>query len=403
MNTFAPRRSTEPQIGLAITLGWRIATLFSLRACELPSSPPDGLLPMRRSLPARERLVLELRAAAGDADRLGIALCSDAMAELLDLAERSPQSRKSEERFHDKIRDWHIHLATMLWAAHEATGKAYELGSFLADTSNRVVRGLRGHADAREPVARELRAVFDSARVERIKRLLDDLQARIDPAAVRIVKRHLDAWQAQVGKRAPLDATREGLVGLDTQAVIWFQLVTGDKEPEAFIGHEDRARVRETMIARMWRSYRRSWKPMTAMAVVLAASTAGLYLLLKYHADDKLTGPALASLGPVAAALGLKLTSIGLTVRKSLDARAELLWNTALVEVISAKTLRIDDVLCSPAPVRGRFARAGGRLAAVPLSDAPPARPPRVASPRRVRGWGPRPRATPSARQAPRR
>lgn len=32
-------------------------------------------------------------------------------------------------------------------------------------------------------------------------------------------------------------------------------------------------------------------------------------------------------------------------MRKSLDARAELLWNTALVEVISVKTLRVDEVL----------------------------------------------------------
>jgi hypothetical protein len=235
------------------------------------------------------------------------------------------------------------------------------------------VRQLRDHADARTPVARELRRVFDGGRVERIKRLLDDLQARIDPAAVRIVKKHLDAWQAAVGERAPKRATREGLAGLDNQAVIWFQLVTGDKEPEAFIGHEDRARVRETMIGRMWRSYRRSWKPMTAAAVGLAAAAGGLYALLS-EAPTGVTGPLLASLGPVAAALGVKLTSIGLTVRKSLDARAELLWNTALVEVISTKTLRIDDVLRPVLPARGcrarrplaqRTARAAGDAHAV--------------------------------------
>jgi hypothetical protein len=359
MNAFAPRRSTEPQISLAITLGWRIATLYSLRAGELPSSPPDGLLPMRRSLPARERLALELRAAVGDADRLGVPLSPAAVGGLLDLAEHSPDSPADEERFHEKLREWHIHLATMLWADHEATGKAYELGSFLSDTSNRVVRKLRGRDDARDPVTRELRRVFKRERVERIKRLLDDLQARIDPAAVRIVKQHLDVWQAAVGEREPSRATRAGLEGLDNQTVIWFQLVTGDKEPEAFIGHEDRARVRETMIARTLRTYRRRWKTMTAAIVALAAAAAGLYLLVDSANSNAVTGSLVASITSIVGALGVKLTSLGLTVRKSLDARAELLWNTALVDVISRKTLRVDDVL-TPLPAR-RCARVAAR------------------------------------------
>src|SRR5918997_2658113 len=83
MNAFAPRRSTETQISCAITLGWRIAVPYSLRADELPSSPPDNLLPMRRSLPAAQRLPPALRAAAGDADRLGIRLGTDELEELL--------------------------------------------------------------------------------------------------------------------------------------------------------------------------------------------------------------------------------------------------------------------------------------------------------------------------------
>jgi len=341
MNAFAPRRSTETQISGAITLGWRIAVLYSLRAGELPSSPPDNMLPMRRSLPAAERLALELRAAAGDADRLGIGLQQAELDELLQLAVRSPQSDENEAEFHARIRAWHIHLQTMLWADHEATGKAYELGSFLSDTSNRVVRGLRGIDDPRGHVTRELRCVFEPQRVERIKRLLDDLQAKIDPAAVRIVKEHLDAWQAAVGDRTPRTTTRAGLEPLDSQVVTWFQLVTGDKEPEAFIGHDDRTQVRGTMISRMAGSYRRGWPGVVAFVAIAAAAVLFVPTLL----DGKDAPRVIAFLTPLAGAVGFKVTSIGLTVRKSLDARAELLWNTALVEVISAKTLRVDDVL----------------------------------------------------------
>ena len=67
---------------------------------------------------------------------------------------------------------------------------------------------------------------------------------------------------------------------------------------------------------------------------------------------------------PIAGALGVSLASVGRTVRKSLDARAELLWNTALVEVISQKTLHVEELLPAPpprAPGRPRPRRCGRR------------------------------------------
>jgi uncharacterized protein involved in exopolysaccharide biosynthesis len=137
--------------------------------------------------------------------------------------------------------------------------------------------------------------------------------------------------------------------------VSWFQLVTGDKEPEAFIGHDDRARVRDTMVARMLRSYRRNWKSMCIAVAAMAGVVGGLVALVAAQ-DLKASAPILASLTPIAGALGFKLTSIALTVRKSLDARAELLWNTALVQVISDKTLRVDDVM-APLPPQHRTPR----------------------------------------------
>jgi len=347
MNAFAPRRSTEPQISEAITLGWRIATLYSLRADELPSSPPDNLLPMRRSLPAAERLVLELRAAAGDADRLGIGLDAAELEELVALAEHAPDSSQAEDDFRARIRAWHIDLQTMLWSDHEATGKAYELGSFLSDTSNRVVLELRRTGDPCAHVTRELREVFSACRVERVKRLLDDLQARIDPAAVRIVKQHLECWQAAVADRDAECATRADLDPLDSQAVTWFQLVSGDKEPEAYIDHEDRAGVRGTMVSRTVRSYAGNSRWIAGAMLALAALGV-LLAILPVLADWVGKTEFIAFAGTVATALGVSLASIGRTVRKSLDARAELLWNTALVEVISQKTLRVDELLPMP-------------------------------------------------------
>ena len=344
MNAFEPRRRTEPEISEAITLGWRIATLYSLRADELPSSPPDNLLPMRRSLPAAERLVLELRAAAGDAGRLGIGPADAELETLVALARQAPESDEAEQQLRECIHAWHIELQTKLWADHEANGKAYELGSFLSDTSNRVVLELRRTGDLCAHVTRELREVFSPRRVERVKRLLDDLQARIDPAAVRIVKQHLEYWQDAVADRTAECRTKADLDPLDSQAVTWFQLVSGDKEPEAYIDHDDRVRVRGTMVSRTLRSYANNWR-FLAGALAALAVLAALVILLPKLADKVGTSQVLAFGGTVATALGVSLASVGRTVRKSLDARAELLWNTALVEVISQRTLRVDELL----------------------------------------------------------
>ena len=316
MRPFAPRRSTDSQISAAITLGWRIAKLYSFDPEELPKAPPDNLLPMRRSLPAEQRLALELRAAAGDALRVGVELDSGELRELLALAKRIARSDSANGPFRERIKTWHIHLATMLWANDEATGKAYELGSFLSDTFNRVVLDLRKADDACTYVAGRLREVFEHNRVERVY------------------------------------ARRADLEPLHGQTVTWCQLVTGNKEPEAFIGHDDRARVRETMVARMLGAYRRSWKGLAFAALVMAALGFGILALI--NTKDLSQYSAIIALGgSLAGALGLSVTSIGLTVRKSLDAQAELLWNTALVEVICKKTLRVEALMQKSQPSRG--------------------------------------------------
>ena len=245
--------------------------------------------------------------------------------------------------FRARIRAWHIELQTKLWAEHEPTGKAYELGSSISDTSNRVVLELRRPGDPSGHVTRELREVFGERRVERVKRLLDDLQTRIDPAAVRIVKQHLERWQDAVGEREASCATRSDLEPLDSQVVTWFQLVSGDKEPEAYIDHEDRARVRGAMLSRTVRSYACSRRCVIAVGLVLLALAAVVVALP--HLSDVHIKQLLAFATPIAGALGVSLASVARTVRKSLDARAELLWNTALVEVISEKTLHVEELL----------------------------------------------------------
>jgi hypothetical protein len=278
------RRATDSEIACAIRLGWRVAELYSLRTGELSSSPPDNVLPLRSSLPPTARLRLELRAAAGDAQRAGVPIDPDEIGELMDLACRAPASDDAEQQLRARIKTWHIGLATALWADEVAKGEAYELGSFLSDTWNRVVLAMRREGGGNALVADELRAVFGDERVHRIKVLLDDLQARIDPAAVRIVQQHLDSWGSRVRERLaedgperlPFVPTRPELEPLASQTVIWRQLVTGEKEPEGYIGRDERAKVRDTMVKRMIAGYRLKWKRVVVGAVVMAAVVLGV-------------------------------------------------------------------------------------------------------------------------------
>jgi hypothetical protein len=361
--SFAPRRSTDGEIACAIRLGWRVAELYSLRTGELSSSPCDNVLPLRTSLPPTARLRLELRAAAGDAQRAGVPLDPDELHELLDLACRAPGSGDAERDLRARIETWHIGLVTALWAEDVGSGEAYELGSFLSDTWNRVVLAMRREGDADALVADELLAVFSDERVQRIKVLLDDLQARIDPAAVRIVQHHLESWRSQVREhlaegatRLPFDATWSQLQPLASQTVIWRQLVTGEKEPEGYIGRDARAKVRDTMVKRMLTSYRLKWKSVVIGAAVTAAFVLGIGQLATLLEGAELA-PLIAFGGSLAGAFGLKITSIAVTMRRSLDARAELIWNAALVEVICEQTLRVADIFGPPKATRQRTSR----------------------------------------------
>lgn len=388
--SFAPRRSADSDIASAINLGWRMAELFGLNPRELTRDASDNLLPARTSLPARERLVLELRAAAGDADRVGAPIDPDELEELLRLAGDAASDEASECMLCERLQAWHVRVETELWATQEARGRAYELGNFLSDTWNRTLRTLRAHDPG--AVARELRAVFSPERVERIKVLLDELEARLDPAAVRIVRGHLYTWRDRVAQlvpdrphaRLPFRPTPETLEPLRSQTLTWRQLLTGDKEPEAYIDKKERARVRGVMTRRIAESYRRhlqTWVLATlATAAVVWLSVHFADQMGGWYRDHKaLVGGVLAFAGSAIAALGISTTSIFATVRRSIDARAELMWNSALSEVICQQTLFVDRML--PERPIGRLERMAKRLpraatrAAEHLEPQPPLTP----------------------------
>lgn len=352
MATVAPtdslpaRRAADEAVGAAIDLGWRVAALYGLRASRLRPLPVDDLLLNRRSLGAEDRLELELRAIAGVAQRAGVPLAQDELAVLLRLVSPAATSPDGEEDFRDALERTHVELAKGLWAKDEGHGRAYELGNFVSDTWNRILRP-RATPSAHE----ELREIFATSRVQRMKALLDDLQSRLDPAAVHVVTSHLDAWHARVAAQ-PADAgdpeltpeaAAERYEPVERQVMIWRQILTGDKEPEAYIGSARRAEVRDELSRQLWRAYQRYW-----WVILLVAVIGGLvgYLVAR---QSSLAGSVIGTLTAVAATLGVTRASIVASLRRGLQQWGELMWNRSLAVVVCRETLVVDELLPPPA------------------------------------------------------
>ena len=342
----------------ALNLGWRIAHLYAL-ADDFEAGVGDTLLPLHHSLAPGDQLELQLRAAAGDARRAEIPERAAALDALAPLALAAAESTEHREEFRSQLRCCHIAIDKELWARREADGKAYELGNGLSDTYNRIYRAYRDEAIDTEG---EWRAVFAEQRIERLKTHLHDLQSRLDARGVTVVSDHLDAWRRRVegdrrsgGFRVPSRAATRVL--LRRQTTIWRQLLAGDKEPEAYLDRQQRARIRGELARMVWRRYLRF---LPALAVVVGGLVVGgAYSseIVAWYNDSPFTASATTLLASLTGALGITQASVGLTVRTRAREWTELLWNRALTKRVTDVTLLVDKLL----PVRSsaRVVEAG--------------------------------------------
>ncbi|MEY2513556.1 MAG: hypothetical protein QOJ89_914 [bacterium] len=365
------RRSTEDEVAEALDLGWRLAALHALDPVALEPIAPvtDDMLLNRRGLSAPDRLELELKSIAGVARRAGVPVEPDELGKLLELAAGAHTSRAGAKAFRAELRRHHIDIDKRLWAANEPAGKAYELGNFLSDTWNRVTRPSI-HPDPHS----ELVEIFDRVRVERIKLLLDDLQARIDPVAIHAVSNHLDEWCDRVanatladdrGPAAHLTMAEnvKRLEPVERQTIIWRQMLTGDKEPEAWIGQAERVEVRDEFSKQVWGRYKRLW--WVAVLLALAAGGVGYW----YSSDpDSARGIATGALA-LLAMFGVTRASMTGALKRGARNWSELMWNRALAAVICRKTSVVGELYPPAATPRRRGQRTNSTSTVSPASS----------------------------------
>ena len=347
----SPLPSPDTPLAAAVLLGWRVAELYAL-VDDTGTPASDTLLPAHQSLEPADQLELHLRAACGDARRAGVTSEHASLEDLVLLARAAPGSNAAAEAFRAQLRACHIEVQKDLWALDESAGKAYELGNGLSDTYGRVCRAYR--RDGEEP-ATTWREVFLPARIERLKKLLDDLQSRLNASGVAVVRAQLDAWCAGVEARlVPGVAPAEQRVrdGVRQQTVIWRQLLAGDKEPEAYLDRHARAALRDDLRRLIWRRYRRCAIALGAALFALALALPGLIDLYKHGGTQLVSG-----LVAVTGAVGITKASVLLTIRGRLDHWSQLMWNRAIAQKVVEATLTLDLVL--PPPARERRISAG--------------------------------------------
>jgi hypothetical protein len=348
----AKRRSATADIAGAIDLGWRVAALHAISptTLEAPSEVNDDMLLNRRSLGPADRLELEVHAIAGVARRMDIPLDHAEVARLVALAQTAADSSADEDAFRDELSRRHTAFDKQLWMSDEQSGKAYELGNFISDTWNRVAR-----PRVKDDPTSELVEVFSPVRVERIKLLLDDLQSRVDPVAAHTVTNHLDSWSKRLsavpsgvpGRGLDEKQARALLEPVERQTIIWRQLLTGDKEPEAFIGQTQRGEVRDELTRMLWKRYRRwAW-----LLPIVAAI--GVAIGLEYANDPKLGKSLIGGFFAVAGAVGVQRAAMIATVKRGVAQWGDLMWNRALAAVICRETSLLHEVFPDATPRRG--------------------------------------------------
>jgi hypothetical protein len=330
-------RQPSPVV-LSLELGWRLAVLYAdlehpLHEVGDVESVP-ACLPAVETMPNGDQLELQVRAAASLAFRLKADARGSEILALAGEVHAASGSRDGTLAIRQRLCACHGSLIKELWASQEGQGKAYELGTSLFDSWNRV--RMAGRAGPR-PTVDEWRAVFARQRTERIKVLLDDLQSQLPPTAVTVVKAHLDFWCDAVAAHltAPAAAPpRNGLALLRTQTIIWRQLLTRDKEPEAFLQREQRRNVHREFTQLVWRSFLRP--------LPIATGLAGVAVLVGLVSGVIHVAPSSQGFVAFLGAIGLSQASLAVIARDRIRDWTGLLWNRALANVVFEATCLAD-------------------------------------------------------------
>ena len=236
----------------------------------------------------------------------------------------TPAGKRSE--WEKAVYDLHIELVVALRASDMALFHAYDLGRSLADTCHRP--------EDLDSFSKRFRPY----RLLTIEGRLADLSSKLPPhsgAAVSVTLEQWGKWAAHAPSEADMTEVRGALT---RQGTLWRSLLTGEKDaqqmldPEAFVAAAIRlARRLGTIIRGLLRAY------LPAVALVVAAAILVLYVILSAAGTQSVV----ASLGALAASLGITRKGLSVTVEDTINEIRPRLWGAELDIAVAQSILRL--------------------------------------------------------------
>jgi hypothetical protein len=362
----------DPTVISALALGWEMSGLYAARKSELGEMKLPENLPSESDLRHRQRVdagiakvaVLIERVLAAPAQPSDPPPSTDALC-------NAPMGKRSD--WEKAVYDLHIELVVALRANDMALFHAYDLGRSLADTCRRP-------EDLTSLVKR-----LETYRLLAIEGRLADLSSKLPSHSGAAVSATLEQW-GNWSVHAPPDADMAEVRGaLTRQGTLWRALLTGEKDaqqmldPDAFVAAAIRlARRLGTIVRGLLRVY------LPAVALVVVAAILVLYVILNAAGTQSVV----ASLGALAASLGITRKGLSVTVEGTIDEIRPRLWGAELDTAVAQSILRLPFNQLSedpiPAGAAGRRTARAHRMRRMVLGSAVPRE-----SPLRVSASGP--------------
>lgn len=355
--------SADPAVTMAVALGWQMAELYqaSLNPPVTPREDPVDL-PGLSAMGGRQLLGLRFdqissgltrlseRVAAGGLSIDVIVRDVDAAARLFgspslgdeeetaDAAGSRPRPTTTPAARH-AVLGLHVQILGMLTAADATVGKAYELGSALADLTLR-------------PTVSD-RAAFQvafSRRIDPIMSRLRDLKTVLPDHAGEAVRMSLESWKkwtmsteaggAEWSSPSPSsDPLHPASIGSDVaerlaaQGRRWRAILTGEKLATDVLSADDLVVAGEALLVSVGRIGRRFWAQYRIGIVLGALALTGVVAFLVLGPGG--SGGGLGALGAIAAAAGITWKGVEQTLGAAVREVESSLWGAQLDQVVT--------------------------------------------------------------------
>ena len=326
--------ATDPLGSVAFSLGWQVAELYGPAPTFDPREAAPHALPDVGSLAIVDRRSLRFLQIDSALTKLGTRI-EEAGRTVPRAAEAKQKAEAGDEDFSEAVRRLHVELLITLTAADFRLGKAYGLGRALYETCN-------------VPSEESLHHALAAGRVGTLYSWLLDLKSVLPDHAGECVYQSLKRWERWDddkrvdGERFEREPHHERLRHtLSRQGEIWRALLSGEKQATDTLTTAGYVEAAKYVFRNGAQLLGRLPSPLwVAIGIALLIAVGGLIAAA-------ITGnisSVIATLGGLAAVLGISLAGVKNALGTAAARLREPLWGAALDCVIVDAITRVGDL-----------------------------------------------------------